>query len=142
MDRRTVAKRLEDVPPYRVKGQTKYWRGADAFPALYAGKRAGADSQDEAERRKANAEADIAEMKAQQMRGDVVSITAFEPVVDRAVAAARAKLMAVPSKLASIVRPDDPGRARALLDTAMREVLEELRGMLDAEEPPELDGAA
>lgn len=142
IDRRTVAKRLENVPPHRVAGKVKYWRGADAFPALYAGKTASADSQDEAERRKTNAEADIAEMKAAQMRGDLISVHAFGPVIERAIAASRARILAVPTKLAPIVRPDDPDKARALLESAMNEVLAELRTALDDEEPPEVDEAA
>lgn len=142
LDRRTIAKRLESVTPVRIEGKVRYYRGVDAFPALYAGKSASADSQDEAERRKTNAEADIAEMKAGQMRGDLISVDAFGPVIERAIAAARARLLAVPSKLAPIVRPEAPDEARHLLHSAMLEVLAELQSMLDDEEPPGVELAA
>ena len=142
LDRRTVAKRLENVPPHRVAGKVKYWRGVDAFPALYAGKTPSADSQDEAERRKTNAEADIAEMKAGQMRGDLISVQAFAPVIDRAVAAARARLLAVAPKLAPVLRPDKPDLARVTIENAMLEAIAELQSMLDDEDAPAMERAA
>lgn len=86
---------------------------------------------DEAELRRAAAEAEIAEMKAARMRGDLISVEAMVPIIDRAVSAARARLLAVPSKLASVLCPEDPGKARALLDRAMLEVLAELETMLE-----------
>lgn len=89
------------------------------------------------------AEADIAEMKAAQMRGDLISVQAFTPEIERAVAAARARLLSVPSKLAPVLRPDRPEMARGLLERAMLEVLAELQTMLDDEhEGDELEPAA
>ena len=58
--------------------------------------------------------------------------------MQRAIAAARAKLLAVPTKLAPLVRPDDPRRAQPILERAMNEVLAELRTCLDEVPPPEL----
>lgn len=79
-------------------------------------------------------------MKAAQMRGDLVSIEAMGREIDRAVAAVRARALAVPNKLAPVLRPDDPNVARRLLEAAMLELLDELREItLADEQDPEGD---
>lgn len=93
-------------------------------------------SLDQARTALALAQTRLAEYRLKQLEGDLLSVTAFEPIIARAVAAARAKLLAVPSKLAPVVAPADPHRARQLLERAMLEVLGELQTMLDTMTPP------
>jgi phage terminase Nu1 subunit (DNA packaging protein) len=128
LDRRTVAKRIESVPPAKSDGRTAMWRIADVAPLLVQSERSTGNLADD-EKRRAAAEADIAEMKAGAMKGDLVSAEEMGKEIDRAVASVRARLLAVPNKLAPILRPDDPSFARRSLEAAMLEVLEEMRGI-------------
>ena len=86
--------------------------------------------------RLATAQTRLAELKLKQMEGDLISVDAFGPVIERAIASARARLLAVPSKLAPVLSPHDPGGAYKLLQGAMLEVLAELQSMLDDQDPP------
>lgn len=134
IDRRTVAKRIESVPPAKKDARGNYWRLADVAGLLVQSSERVPGSQADDEARKIAAEADIAEMKAGTMRGDLVSAEEVGVELDRAVAAVRARLMTVPTKLAPVVRPDDPPLARRVLESAMLEVLEELRELVPAED--------
>jgi len=109
-------------------------RALDAPAALPEGV-----SLEQAKTALALAQARIAELRFKQMSGDLISIDEFMPVVERAVAAARARLLAVPTKLAPIVSPADPVRGQRILEGAMQEVLAELRTMLDGPDlmPPD-----
>jgi phage terminase Nu1 subunit (DNA packaging protein) len=142
IDRRTVAKRIEEVPPAKKDARGSYWRLADVAPLLVQTERAGGNvAADDA--RRAAAEADIAEMKAGAMRADLVSAEAMGKEIDRAVASVRARLLTVPTKLAPVLRPDDPNFARRAIEAAMLEVLEELRGIsLDEDEAEPMPEAA
>lgn len=143
IDRRTVAKRIESVPPAKKDAKSAYWRISDVAALLVQSERfSGSQAEDEA--RKVAAEADIAEMKAGAMKGDLVSAEAMGVEIDRAVAAVRARLLTVPTKLAPVLRPDDPAFARRLIESAMLEVLEELREITldDSDEPEPLPEAA
>lgn len=97
---------------------------------------ADAPSLDQARTALALAQARLAEMKLGALQGDLISIGEFMPCLERAIAAARAKLLAVPTKLAPVVAPADPNRARQLLERAMLEVLAELASALDDVPPP------
>ena len=93
---------------------------------------------DQARTALALAQARLAEMKLGALQGDLISIGEFMPCLERAIAAARAKLLAVPTKLAPVVSPADPHRARQLLERAMLEILAELASALDEVPPPAL----
>ena len=80
-----------------------------------------------AEARRAEAEASLAELKLARLRGELVSVSDFETELDRAFSSVRAKLLAIPPKLAPIMMPDNPNRARTLLESAVLEVLAELQ---------------
>lgn len=88
--------------------------------------------------RLATAQTRLAEYKLPQLEGDLISVKAFEPVIHRCIAAARARLLAVPSGLAPVLCPGDPLHGFKILEAAMLELLGELRTMLDHEEPLEL----
>lgn len=130
IDRRTVAKRIEGIPHVKEDGRSKFWLIADVAAALLVQDRPSGGMQ-ELEGKKLAAEADIAEMKAAQMRAELVSVSEVGIQIDRAVAAVRARAQGWPSKYAPIVRPDDPTAARAILDAAVLELLDEFRTSLD-----------
>lgn len=140
IDRRTVAKRIEGIPHVKETGRAKFWLIADVAVALLVHDRPSGGLQ-ELEEKKLAAEADIAEMKAAQMRAELVLVSEVGVQIDRAVAAVRARAQGWPSKYAPIVRPDDPAKARAILDAAVSELLEEFRTSLDDDAAELLEAA-
>ena len=75
-----VSRRLRDVQPCRSEGNLRWWRMSEAAPALSNPTRAGGDqSREDADRRRAIAEAEIAEAKAGQIKGDLVPSLASRP---------------------------------------------------------------
>ena len=91
-----VSRRLRDVQPCRSEGNLRWWRMSEAAPALSNPTRAGGDqSREDADRRRAIAEAEIAEAKAGQIKGDLVPVTGFATELERAFTAVRARLLAI-----------------------------------------------
>jgi phage terminase Nu1 subunit (DNA packaging protein) len=131
-----VARRLSNVPPHRVEGKTRYYRLADALPHLYEGREHANDSREEAERRRSVAEAQLAELKVLERQGEVVPIGETAATLQRAFTAVRARLLSIPTKLSPILIPDDPNRARTLLEAAMLEALAELEQHDDIPDEP------
>jgi hypothetical protein len=84
-----------------------------------------------AEARRAEAEASIAELKLAEMRGELIPICDVERELERVFTAVRARLLAMPPKLAPVLSPEKPARARALLEGAVLEVLAELQALGD-----------
>jgi phage terminase Nu1 subunit (DNA packaging protein) len=82
-----------------------------------------------AEARRAEAEASIAELKLAQMRGELIPICDVERELERAFTAVRARLLAIPPKLAPVLSPEKPARARMLLEQAVLETLAELQSL-------------
>ena len=79
------------------------------------------------------AQANLAEVELARVRGRSVDVEAVRRLIERLVGAANARLGALPSKLAPVVRPDDPATARRHLELAVEEVRAELR-RLDVDE--------
>jgi hypothetical protein len=79
--------------------------------------------------RRAEAEASIAELKLAQMQGEFIPISDVERELERAFTAVRARLLAIPPKLAPILAPENPARARSLLEGAVLETLAELQAL-------------
>lgn len=127
-----VARRLRDVPPFRSEGRNNFWRMADAAPALSGSTRqTGADSKEEAERRRMVAEAELAEIKLSERRGEVMPVAEVGEQLDRVFAAVRARIVAFPPKMAPIVMPQDPNKALAILERGSLEILAELESDID-----------
>jgi hypothetical protein len=96
-----------------------------------------------AEARRAEAEASMAELKLAQMRGELIPICDVERELERAFTAVRARLLAIPPKLAAVLAPENPARARSLLEGAVLEVLAELQELGDDQnEAEEVDALA
>lgn len=81
----------------------------------------------EARRRKLAAEAAMTELDLAHRRGDLIEIEFIADMVGNDYANMRAKLLALPTKLApQLVGMDDPVECTALLDKGVTEALEEL----------------
>jgi phage terminase Nu1 subunit (DNA packaging protein) len=95
----------------------------EAAPPTYA----------EARLRHELAKAEAQEMENARQRGELVSAADVRRLIERLVGSANARLGAIPSKLAPVIRPDDPVTARRHLELAVEEVRAELR-RLDVDE--------
>jgi hypothetical protein len=62
--------------------------------------------------------------------------------LDRVFASVRARLLAIPPKLAPILLPENPAKARTLLDAAVLEALAELQSHDDYEDEAEEEADA
>ena len=124
-DRRTVATAIREVPPMSRKGRVELYRLTDVLPCLIAAPKP-ADLED-AKARKLTAEAELAEIELAKARAEVVVIAEVAKLVGEDYAAVRAKLLAIPSKLAPqmAIEPTEAG-CRALLQRAINEALDEL----------------
>lgn len=82
---------------------------------------------DEARVRKTNADAALAELQLQRERGEVVDIEEVSRTVGEEYAAVRAKLLAIPTKLAPrIALEDSEAACRDLIEREITEALNEL----------------
>lgn len=71
-------------------------------------------------------QADLAQLEIQKERGELVPVADIVDGVGAAFTAARTRWLAVPTKYAARVTPDDPARAFKVLTAAVREVLAEI----------------
>lgn len=82
---------------------------------------------DEARRRKLAAEAAMVELDLSKRRGEVIEIEEVAGVVGDDYANVRAKLLALPTKLApQLIGIEDPAECQALIERGVAEALEEL----------------
>ncbi|ADV83863.1 hypothetical protein AciPR4_3105 [Terriglobus saanensis SP1PR4] len=82
---------------------------------------------DEAALRKLRAEADLVELKLASARGEVAAIADVERVLAASSISIQTQLLAVPSRLATqMLGLEDHGRAIAILEAEMRQVLTNL----------------
>lgn len=141
LDRRTVAKRIEAVPPAADGPKGAVYRLADVAPLLVE-RQAAESTIEDAEKRKIMAEAELAEMKVGERRGVLIDVGTVSTELDRIFAAIRARLLGIPPKLAPILAPGDPAGARLKLEAAVHEVLAELRATGEEIEAHDDDGSA
>jgi hypothetical protein len=124
-DRRTIAAACANLTPIGKDGRSVFYRLTDVLAKLDPAK-APADA-DEARSRKLAAEAEIAEMQRDKMRGELVDISSVESVVAEEYAAVRSKLLALPGKLAPMVAIEaDEIACRDLIERGVTEALDEL----------------
>jgi hypothetical protein len=95
-----------------------------------------------AEARRAEAEASLAELKLARLRGELVPVNEVGVELGRVFASVRARLLAIPPKLAPIISPEDPAKARTLLDATVLEALAELRAQGDEQNEAEEEADA
>jgi phage terminase Nu1 subunit (DNA packaging protein) len=124
-----VARKIRDIPPRRTDGKTKYYFISDVAHLIVEGhgtRNGGTMDRREADARRAAAEAQMAEMKLEMQRGDLISISTLENHLEKVFTASRARLLSMPSKLASILSPDNPNWARQQIEDAVLEAMAEL----------------
>lgn len=129
-------RKLADVPHVRIEGRKKFYRMQDAGPVLF-GRAGGNDVLDfeEARNRKLTAEARLAEHELAEKQGVLVRADDIVAELDRRILPARAKLLSLPAKLSPLLDPEQPRRAKDILDRAIGEVLTELAGEVGDGDP-------
>ncbi len=123
-DRRLISAALKGIPHDGKSGRYKAWHMTTVLEALEGG-----DVLDlTAERaRLAKAQADDREMKNDLARGDQITVAEFHLMVTSAFARVRAKLLALPSKMAPlVVGAKTAAEAQAMLRDTVHDALNEL----------------
>lgn len=133
MHAETIRKRIARLAPVSNKGQWKYYNTAEAFQAVYS--TAPDEGIQDAKRRKESAEADLAEIKRDKARGELIELSAVTWAWERILLPLRQSLEAMPSKVQS---------QYGLTDEQTQGIEDELYHLLEtASNPPayrELDG--
>ena len=115
LDRRTVASRLDGLPPARVEGRTKLWRMADAAPLLLGHAPTEGETIASAERRKAIADAGLAELRLAEKLGHVLDVRELEKQLDPVFSSMAARINGMPSKYGPVVCRTIPREAGGCL---------------------------
>ena len=125
-DRRTITRALRDVPHDGKEGRYRAWHMTTVLAAMAGG--AGEAFDLTAERaRFAAAQADDREMKNALARRDQITVGEFHLMMTSAFARVRAKLLALPSKMAPlVVGAKDAAEAQAMLRDVVHGALDEL----------------
>ncbi len=124
-DRRTIAAALKEVPADgRIAGGHGGWFLSTALAAIEPD--AEETDMDEAKRRKAVAEAKLAEMAADREAGRLLAREDVDAAVLGAFARVRARLLSVPHKTAPIVQGQDTAEAAETIRVAIWGALAEL----------------
>jgi hypothetical protein len=129
IDRRTVTRRLDGIPPAREVGGSPVWDLANVAVALagHAQPAAGELDLTEERARKAKEEADRLEMMNAQMRGELLLRGDVDAAVAGAFARVRARIIGIPAKVAPVVAiMDSPAEVQGVLREAVYEALREL----------------
>ena len=98
---------------------------------------------DEEQARKMRADADLSELKVQQMRGELLPVADVERDMERLCAMVRARVLAVRGRWApKIIRLETMAEATSALDALAADVLDALRDGADDLEEPDAEEAA
>ena len=127
------AKRLNDESIIKKNARGEYdllysIKGYIGYLQVRAGSRSGVSADYGEERaRLTKAQADKAEMDAAVMAGKLVEVDQLVSQWEMMLTAVKTKILAMPSKLAPVLADEDqPGIIQEVIDTYMREALEEL----------------
>ncbi len=126
IDRRTVAKRVEGIAPAGEERGSPVWRLADVAAAVMGVIEADETGLDGAKRRRAVAEARLAEFAADREAGRVLPREDVDAAVVGAFARVRTRLLAIPSKAAPLVAGQTTAEASETIRQAIYEALREL----------------
>ena len=133
VDLNTIDKWRRRGCPHKKKGRTVEFRLPAVIAWLLERERetttatTGAIDLEDARKRKTAAEAGLAELALRREMGEVVSIDDIATTVGKEYAACRARLLAIPAKLAPLLMNATKAReCRALLERAICEALDEL----------------
>lgn len=116
-------------------GKSKKWKISPAAVIAWREEKVAQDAMgdtrsldiDEARRRKVAAEAALAEMDVAQKRGELIEVEQIAELVGEEYANVRAKLLAIPVKLAPLmIGIEDLNEARDMIEQSVTEAMEEL----------------
>lgn len=133
----TVDGWIQDGCPYvkKARGKGQQWEFDSAAVSEWLQNRAVINTVGEmadidlnaAERRKKTAEASIAEIKLRKLQGELVEYSEVEKAGVDSYTACRARLLAIPTKLAPrIILCEKPDEAKVLLEEEIHQAMEEL----------------
>lgn len=129
-DRRTISAALSETPPDgKTKTGHKGWLMKTAIAALGGGTAGDGVTLDKNAEltRKAKEEADKLQMENALRRGELREAADVDAAMIAANTRVRAKLLAIPAKLApKVITANDANEAETMLSEAIREVLREL----------------
>ena len=119
---------MGEVPHVRRGKPGVGWQFDQRDLLRWWGMKKGADfgEKRDARARKTEAEADMAEIELAKIKSELVAIEDVMPEQERRYTNIRQRFLGLPSKAAPLLCPDDPKRARKILDQMVREILEEL----------------
>jgi len=126
IDRRTVAKRVEGIAPAGVERGSPVWLLADVAPAIMGAVEPDETGIDEAKRRKALAEARLAEFAVEREAGRMLAREDVDAAVIASFARVRTRLLSVPHKCAPLVQGQDVATASETIRAAIWAALAEL----------------
>lgn len=128
MDRRTLAKRMNDVTPAKTDKRAAYYKLEDAARAIFAGANTpDVMSWDEARARKVAAEAEMAEIELAKERGLLLPVEMVAEINENIFGVFRARMTALPAKAApDVFSADSLTEAKTLLKQHINAALDEL----------------
>lgn len=128
MDRRTLAKRMNDVSPVETDKRAAYYKLEDAARAIFAGANTpDVMSWDEARARKVAAEAEMAEIELAKERGLLLPVEMVAEINENIFGVFRARMTALPAKAApDVFSADSLTEAKTLLKQHINAALDEL----------------
>lgn len=133
IDRRTLAKKLSDVPADEItksgKRDYKKWKLANVINHLFCHTDDDYDgiSFEEAKRRKIAAEAELAEIQLFKEKGEAISIEVANQLWEKAVTSCRAKLLSIPTEVSPFLATEsDEASIQLYIEKSIHEALNEL----------------
>ena len=129
MDRRAVAKRLNDVVPAKTDKRGKYYKLEDAAKAIIGQVATSGEvlSYDEARARKVAAEAEMAEIELAKERGLLLPVEMVAEINQNIFSVFRARMLALPAKAApDVFSADNLTEAKSVLKGYVNSALDEL----------------
>jgi len=127
-DRRTVAKRLENLEPVNAasgSGRARYFKSTDALRLMYAEETIG---KEKLQQKKLANEVEMSTIKLDQQKGELVEIDKVAEEVGNLFAVVRQNFLSVPSKAAQdLSHESDPKRIQDILFDMVNECLAELQ---------------
>jgi len=135
MTRRTIAKRIADVPPSSGEGRTKKYRLADVMASLIASEASG-KMNDQA--RLLKARADAAEFEVQRLHGTMVPAAEVEAAWHVIAGRFKQRILAIPTRIAPLAAVEtEVDACHEIADVFCREALAELAATQIENTPPE-----
>lgn len=126
-DRRRITKALANLDSKPGKKGAKLYESTDAIPLLYLAEEGSVLDPQKERARLTHHQANIAALEEKELEGELVRRSAVVAEVSEAIANCRAKLLSLPSKMASVVAGmSEVADIRGALQDNVHEALDEL----------------